>query len=260
MLDVRPSPQGLFSGKVLNLVHCGLSTFYELHLEVPGFIGYQPGQFVMIRPKDWRVDPLLPRPFSIADLTDGVLKLFFQVVGKGTARLAALSKDDGVEVWGPLGHGFALNLGKPNLLLAGGMGIAPFVGLVRSAIDQASLSLIFGHRQPLSCYPFESLAKRVRAESHHQIKDEDIPAFLKVIEERMKAQKDGQILACGPEPFLRAIQEKALRLNMPTQLSLEKRMACGVGACLGCVVEKTGQGLVQSCTQGPVFFADEITL
>ncbi|MFW6324947.1 MAG: dihydroorotate dehydrogenase electron transfer subunit [Desulfovibrionales bacterium] len=250
------------------LVHTNVRTnrpldrpdFVELVLAWPDS-DYKPGQFVMIRPESWSNDPLLPRPFSIAGVDSDGLHLFIQVVGKGTRLLASLQPGEELSVWGPLGNGFFLDESRPALLLAGGMGIAPFVGLVQKSPGAPNRELVFGHRAPLSCYPFHILSGSIQAEAHQQESMEDIQEFLTYIRDKMAGYVPaGQVLACGPSPFLKAIQEMALDLGVDAQLSLERRMACGVGACLGCVVEKKGEGPVQSCTKGPVFRADEIVL
>lgn len=99
------------------------------------------------------------------------------------------------------------------------------------------LSMLFGHRQISDCYPMDSLSQIIDVEHFRERTPADIPVFQDMIRARMKAcrSKDGLALACGPMPFLRMIWEYALEIGLRTQLSLEQRMACGVGACLGCV-------------------------
>ncbi len=246
---------------VIDLVHYGLNQVFELVLQPPGWERWRPGQFVMLRPAAWELSPLLPRPFSISSVDESGLHILFQAVGKGTRLMAGLGKGERVVVWGPLGTGFDLEGQGPVLLLAGGMGIAPMVGLVRDHHQDMEMELVFGHRLDLSCYPFHSLSRLIRAEAHQQESMEDIEKFVTYLREKMAGYVPaGRVLACGPNPFLKAVQTIALDLGLDTQLSLERRMACGVGACLGCVVEKKGEGLVQSCTRGPVFRAQDVVL
>ena len=241
--------------------HLGQDLFYELVLEHPGWDKWRPGQFVMLRPTDWGNSPLLPRPFSIASVEEDGLHVLFQVVGRGTRLMAGLRPGQGVVLWGPLGNGFTTTSSGRLLLLAGGMGIAPFLGLSRAHPAPERLELVFGHRVELSCYPFHRIEERIAAEAHRQETAREIERFVTYLEGKAgEYVGGGTILACGPEPFLRAIQAIAVGLKIPAQLSLERRMACGVGACLGCVVQKRGEGPVQSCTRGPVFQADEIVL
>jgi dihydroorotate dehydrogenase electron transfer subunit len=247
--------------RVVSLNHLAQGQFYELVLEPPGWPEWRPGQFVMLRPTDWGSSPLLPRPFSIASVEADGLHILFQVVGQGTRLMSGLRPGQKVVIWGPLGNGFTTPANGRLLLLAGGMGIAPFLGLSMVHDDPELLELVFGHRVDLACYPFRRVQERIRAEAHRQETEGDIGRFIQYLGGKAAGYaQEGMILACGPEPFLKAVQGVAAGLQLPAQLSLERRMACGVGACLGCVVEKRGQGPVQSCTRGPVFFAHEIVL
>lgn len=244
--------------------------FFALMLENPGWADWLPGQFVMLRPHGWGSELTWARPFSISRVTPQSLVLFYQVVGRGTSRMAKLVSGDKVTIWGPLGTGFAVEPSRPTLLLAGGIGIAPFYGYADCHPSPEDLSMLFGHRQISDCYPMDSLSQIIDVEHFRERTPADIPVFQDMIRARMKAcrSKDGFALACGPMPFLRMIWEYALEIGLPTQLSLEQRMACGVGACLGCVTrtsmhwadpEKAGLP-VQTCTSGPVFWAEDIDL
>ena len=233
---------------------------WKLTLSLPDWDHYTPGQFVMLRPMSWQSDPILPRPFSIAHLDSQGLHFFYHAVGKGTTLLTKEPKGQAVTVWGPLGKGFKLKNNIPALLLAGGMGIAPFVGLVESWKDCAPLEMVFGHRLPLSCYPFKQIEQTISATSDEQHSMDDIHAFLQSIDLKLGDYRDRQVLICGPTPFMAAVQKMCLEKNIQGQLSLEKKMACGVGACLGCVVKDSKGDFIQSCTRGPVFFTHEVEL
>ncbi len=235
-------------------------TFFELLLENPGWAQWTPGQFVMIRPA--RSDNFLTwgRPFSICTLDQAGLRLFIQVAGRGTEILARLRPGDKVTTWGPLGTGFVLESGTPALLLAGGVGLAPFAGYVRSHPAPEQLELLFGHRPALACYPFAEIAAAIRAEAFQDHTSADIALFAQKVRERMTNYTQDLVLACGPLPFLRMVQQAANELSIRAQLSLENRMACGVGACLGCVSKDKQGWPVQVCTRGPVFWADAIEL
>lgn len=259
--------------KVLDIVPFGLvgteARFFALRLERPEWAAWAPGQFVMIRPTGWAMDMLWARPFSICRVSTRDLVIFFQVVGRGTRRMGELRSGDTVQVWGPLGNGFAVEPETPTLLLAGGIGLAPFIGYVHTHPKPWNLHMDFGHRMPLGCYPFESINEKIMADNHHEQTPADLASFIALMGERMRdyASKNGLVLACGPTPFLRTIRDLALQTGVRTQLSLETRMACGVGACLGCVCKTTEKwpdaskagSPVQTCTTGPVFWADQIT-
>jgi dihydroorotate dehydrogenase electron transfer subunit len=233
---------------------------YYLELENPGFAPAVAGQFFMVRPAAFGSDPVWPRPFSICRLTPEKLTLFVQVCGRGTDILCRLIPGDMVTAWGPLGQGFDLEPEAPTVMLAGGVGIAPFVEYAASHPMPENLSLVFGHRQPLSCYPYHELARLVPATAFHEKTPEDLPAFIDLLEQTVAEYAGGLILACGPRPLLVAVAKLARRYGAAAQVSLENRMACGVGGCLGCV-EKSAMGTyVQTCTAGPVFWVEELEL
>ena len=258
----------------LDLVPFGQSgleaRFFALRLTHPGWTQWRPGQFVMVRPSSFGFELPWARPFGICHMTAKHRILFFQVVGRGTQRLAQIRPGDEVRVWGPLGNGFALEPDRPTLLLAGGMGIVPFVGYVHLHPKPWNIHMLFGHREPIDCYPVDSINERVPVDSLREHTAGDLDNFIFSIQEHMQdiAEQDGLVLACGPLPFLRTVRQFALDSGVRTQLSLENRMACGVGACLGCVTrttqawpvaEKRG-GMVQICNHGPVFWAHQVEL
>lgn len=244
-------------------------SFFALTLARPQWAEWKPGQFIMLRPNSWNRELTWARPFSICRVTPQSLVLFFQVAGRGTKEIAKLKPKDTVTVWGPLGTHFAVE-NKPTLLLAGGIGIAPFAGYVEQHPMQNQLSMFFSHRLPEQYYPVESLTRHIEVETRYEQKQEDLTGTIQTIRQKMEetAKKNGLVLACGPMPFLKTVWKNALDLSVPAQLSLEQRMACGIGACLGCVSvtsslypDKEKAGLpVQTCTKGPVFWAHELNL
>lgn len=231
----------------------------ELVLEAPGWSS-KPGQFVMLRPLDWDQDPVWARPFSIAEHTAEGLSLLVQVAGRGTAKLTKLAQGQRVALWGPLGNNFKLAPGIPTLMAAGGIGLAPFIGYAASHPKPDNLRLLFGHRLPPESYPLNRFDGLARTEFMHEREPGDLELFCQRLEERMLEHKDGQVLACGPKPFLRTVRKLALKHDVPCQLSLENAMACGVGACLGCVVADPEGKPVAVCTRGPVFEAASVDL
>ncbi len=247
--------------------------YFAMRLSCPrneGWQGWRPGQFVMLRPESFAQELTWGRPFGICQINERNLVCFFQVCGRGTERLSRLRRGELVRVWGPLGNGFAIEPKKATLLLAGGMGIAPFVGYVHHHPHPWNLTMLFGHRDPVSCYPVDSINERIPLDSLREDKPGDLDNFIFTIEERIReyAEQDGLVLACGPLPFLRTVKRFAAEFGARAQLSLENRMACGVGACLGCVAKTTeawpvpaSRGVrVQVCTHGPVFWSEQIDL
>jgi dihydroorotate dehydrogenase electron transfer subunit len=224
----------------------------------------------MLRPDSFGLELPWGRPFCICHVTDGCLICFFQVLGRGTRRIAAIKPGDMVSLWGPLGNGFAMEADTPTLLLAGGMGIAPFVGYVNVHPKIWNVTMLFGHREIQEYYPVNNINEFIPLDGFLEHGPEDLQLFVDTVHERMRlcAEQKGLVLACGPLPFLRTVRDFARALKVRTQLSLESVMACGVGACLGCVTktdqtwpvpEKRGRP-VQICRDGPVFWADQVVI
>ncbi|MCR4666995.1 MAG: dihydroorotate dehydrogenase electron transfer subunit [Desulfovibrio sp.] len=257
---------------VLDLVPFGQtgaeSIFYALRLSAPNWPAWQPGQFVMVRPHSFGYEIPWARPLGICHMTTQHLICFFQVLGRGTKRLSQLRPGEQVAVWGPLGNGFAIEKDRPTLLLAGGMGIVPFVGYVHRHPQPWNVSMVFGHRAAVDCYPVDSINERIPLDSLRETVPGDLDNLIFTLQERIHdcADQDGLVLACGPRPFLRTVHRFAISFGARAQLSLENQMACGVGACLGCVTKTSDKwadkrhkdGFVQVCTKGPVFWADQI--
>ena len=254
----------------------GEARFFLLRLEHPRgadgqplWRGWKPGQFAMLRPAGWCLDLPWARPLSICDVDDEELTFFFQVVGRGTGRMASLKPGDVIHLWGPLGNGFVVEPDTPALLLGGGIGLAPFVGYCRMHAKPDTLRLLFSHRPDSSAYPLE-LFTSVNVEDHPENSLEDRAGFLEEVRTSIHAmaEKNGLVLACGPTPFLAFVRDAALASGCRAQLSLENRMACGVGACLGCVTRPTeahpigGKDMLplRTCVNGPVFWADQVDL
>lgn len=248
----------------------GSVQLFALRLEKPAWQDWRPGQFVMLRPCGWGLEMPWARPFSISRVSSTELILFIQTSGRGSGRIQTLKRGDRVHVWGPLGNHFAVEEGTPTLLIAGGVGIAPFLGYAERHPKASALTMIFGHRLPEECYPVETLGERIEVEAYQDHNQTDIEWFVSHIKTRMTAyaERKGLVLACGPLPLLKAVQKIALETGARTQLSLESRMACGVGACLGCVTTtnenwpvpaKAGHP-VQTCNHGPIFWAHQIVL
>lgn len=233
----------------------------ELAVENPGW-AVRPGQFAMLRPRDWgAADLLWARPFSIYRADAQEVRFLVAVVGRGTARLAALEPGGAATAWGPLGTFFARETEHPTLLLGGGIGVAPFRAYVESHPRPELVRLVFGHTLPITAYPWPDLAGGAAAEEFHEQGRDDLARFVALLAARIAAvPAGGLVLACGPLPMLKTVQDLAARAGVRCQLSLENRMACGVGACLGCVCRTAAGELVQVCTRGPVFWAQDADL
>lgn len=204
----------------------------------------------MIRQPD-RLDPLLPRPFSVHD-SDGVyIKLLYHLKGKGTRSLSQLEKGMMVDVIGPLGHGFTPRSGGRALMVAGGLGIAPMPLLAKK------LRSIGMH--PILLYGCRSQAHLVAARGiRGLVSTEDGSCGRRgkvtdLLDEQLRREGTGCVYACGPWPMLKQVSLMCRNYGMPCQVSLEARMACGVGACQGCAVKAAVGGYLHVCSDGPVF-------
>ena len=225
----------------------------------------KPGQFVSLYSKDG--SKLLPRPISLCEI-DGEnsrLRIVYRVTGKntGTEEFSGLQSGDTVEVMGPLGNGFPLQEaeGKTVFLMGGGIGIPPMVETGKQI--RGNVITIAGYRDELF------LTEEMKENGELYIATEDGSAGTKgnVMDAiRENALKADVIFACGPTPMLRAIKTYAEENGIPCWISMEEKMACGVGACLACVCkskEVDHHSHVHNkriCKDGPVFPASEVEL
>jgi len=224
----------------------------------------KPGQFVEVKVNN-RNEPLLRRPISIHGVNGTKVRLIYKVVGIGTQSLSNINSGDFLEVIGPLGNGFEYihkpkKIGNPKtILVAGGMGVAPLVFLAEKLKLSKPLVLIgAGTKNQILC---EQEFKRTGCLVKTATDDGSIGFAGKVTDLLKVSLRQGafsEIYACGPRPMLKAVAQIACENNIASQLSLEEHMACGFGACLGCVVS-TKFGYKRVCKDGPVFSGKELT-
>ena len=238
----------------------------ELWLMAPDIAAQAvPGQFVALYCTDG--SRLLPRPISICDV-DGErqkLRLVFRMVGEGTKELAAKRVFESVSVLGPLGNGYPKEVGAYPLLVGGGIGIPPMLFLARELWQQGKkVSIVLGFRDA-NTFLVEEMAEYAAV---YLATDDGSLGTKGTVLDAIKENglQFDWIGACGPMPMLRGIKRLAQRKNTPAYLSLEERMACGIGACLGCVCKTAkadGHTHVHNtriCTEGPVFDAQEVEI
>jgi len=213
----------------------------------------RPGQFLHIKCGD---GVLLRRPISICDCRDGFLKIVFQAIGPGTAWLAD-QKRGILDVLGPLGNGFSVE-GRNILLVGGGIGVPPLLYAARKATSLTTAILGFGSKERIILKDhFRDLCKEVILTTDDGSAGE---AGL-VTGPLARALETGDydaVLTCGPTPMLRAVAELSARYGVPCQVSTEERMACGIGACLGCTVTMNDGRNLRACADGPVFDSREV--
>ena len=219
-----------------------------------------PGQFLMLKVSDG-IDPLLRRPFSFHECQKGSFELLYRVVGRGTSVLSGRRPGEPVDSIGPLGRGFRPATGRP-LLVAGGIGVAPLLFLARHLRGEGKEPvLIYGAGEASSLVGrerFRSLGVEVK------LATEDGSLGFKgtcveLLESEMEGADYGAVYGCGPSPMLAAVSDLCVKRGVGScQVSIEERMACGVGACLGCSVAGRAGGYLSVCKDGPVFMAGEV--
>lgn len=220
----------------------------------------KPGQFVSLYCKD--TSRLLPRPISICEINkqQGTVRLVYRITGKGTEEIADLKPQDTIEAMGPLGNGFTLE-GKKALLIGGGIGIPPMLELAKQLTCEKQI--VLGYRDITFLDEEFTPYGKVYIASEDGSKGTKGNVLDAIRDNQLKADI---IFACGPTPMLRGIRAYALEQGITCQLSLEERMACGIGACLACVCKTkdvdphSNVNNARICKEGPVFYAEEVDL
>ncbi len=220
-----------------------------------------PGQFVEVR-VDNSPTTFLRRPISVnfVDRTANQLWLLIQTIGEGTRRLGALKAGDKVNVLYPLGNGFTMPQNKENkvLLVGGGVGIAPllYFGAELKRLGYSNVSFLLGARTAKDLLMLEQFGRFGAVFTTTEDGSMGDKGF--VTQHSMLSQKKfDNIFCCGPKPMMVSVAKYAKAHGIPCEVSLENKMACGLGACL-CCVEDTKEGNVCVCKEGPVFNIDEL--
>jgi dihydroorotate dehydrogenase electron transfer subunit len=219
-----------------------------------------PGQFAMVLCSD-RPDPLTGRPFSLADVTGDRIAFGYVVVGKGTGLMSRMGPGTRISLVGPLGRPFGYRTpARRHVMVAGGIGSAPFPLLARALAEVdpgAERIVLLGGRTAEHLYCRErliALGCEVRvatddgSSGHHGLVTDLVDPLLE--------EPGARLYACGPTPMFLSLAEKLRETEIPCEISVEPVMACGFGACYGCVVPvRDGEGFtyVKSCQEGPTF-------
>jgi dihydroorotate dehydrogenase electron transfer subunit len=221
----------------------------------------RPGQFVHLRVARG-ADIILRRPFSIHRTHGEHVEILYQIVGTGTLRMAEkIVGDDSMDLVGPLGHGWQVPDGLAHaLIVAGGLGAAPLGMLAEDlAARGVAVSVAMGaptKERLVARDVFERVARKIEIATDDGSAGEH--GLVTGPAERLLAEESfDAVYACGPEAMQRAVARLAADAGVACQVSLERLMACGVGACVSCVVSTVG-GLVRACVDGPVFDAEEV--
>lgn len=219
----------------------------------------KPGQFVNVEVKDV-ADRILRRPISIhdVDLEKNILYILVQKVGKATKKLSSVNKGEQLSIIFPLGNGFDIEGEKP-LLIGGGVGTAPLLLLAKEfRRKEITPTILIGARTNEQLF----LTNRYNAVGNLSISTEDGSVGEKgLVTANSILNNDFDVVyCCGPTPMMKAVSEWAKERNIKCYVSLENRMACGIGACLCCVNETKDGHNVCVCTEGPVFNSMDIKL
>ena len=248
-----------------------IKDIYKFSVKAPEIVeNSKPGNFIEIRITEG-IDPFLRRPISIYNLDkeNGILEFIFQVKGKGTEILAKREEGKDVDIIGPLGHGtFKFEKYKNIAVIGGGIGIFPLYELSKEAKqNDIKVNCYLGFRNKdfvMLEKEFEKVTDNLTIttdDGTYKEKGFAIDYLIKDIEN----EKYECIYACGPLPMLKAIQKYANENNIDCQISLEEKMACGLGVCLGCAVKtakspKDAPEYWHVCKGGPVFQAKDVDL
>ncbi|WP_010293973.1 dihydroorotate dehydrogenase electron transfer subunit [Clostridium senegalense] len=225
-------------------------------IKVSGKFKANPGQFYMIR--CWEDEPVLSRPISVHNVgkNGDYIEFLYAVVGKGTELISKLNQGDEIKTMGPLGNGFNVEevKGKKIAIVAGGIGIAPMKYLL-SLLKEENIDLYAGFKD--LTYAIEDMKNIIKK---IYVSTEDGSCGHKgYITDILNTNKYDLVLCCGPEVMMNKVVKMCKETNTKVYISEEKKMACGIGACLVCTC-KTKQGNKRTCKDGPVFCGDDIEI
>jgi dihydroorotate dehydrogenase electron transfer subunit len=257
--------QYLESGQIIENSAVGPDT-WRMEIRSPKITAAaQPGQFVMVSVGQASTDPLLRRPLSIHQAGNGVLSLLYRIVGKGTRLMSLMRQGEAISLLGPLGNGFTIGSSPHHCLVGGGLGVAPLLFLARQIKERfpgEKLSILLGGRSGDELLALEDFQKTAPV---HLATDDGSQGLHGLVTDLLAREISGPatLYTCGPTPMMKGVARLAAERQWRCQVSLEAVMACGMGACLGCTVQRSGfdeteKKYVHVCKDGPVFEAEEI--
>ena len=248
-----------------------LDGLYKFSLETKEIVDIaKPGNFIEIRINE-NLDPFLRRPISIYNIEKekGIIEIIFQVKGKGTELLSKKQEGDFVDIIGPLGNGvFKFEKHKNIAVIGGGIGIFPLYELTKEAKElNLNIDTYIGFRNK----ELVVLEKEFENTSNNLTITTDDGSYknkgfaIDYLKENLKTKKVDCIYTCGPLPMIKAVKALAEENNIECQISLEEKMGCGLGVCLGCAVKtakssKEDPQYVHVCKDGPVFESKSVEI
>ena len=224
---------------------------YKLVIE--GTFQGKPGQFYMLRA--WKDEPVLSRPISINDLNNNSITFLYQITGRGTTILSKLKEGENISIHGPMGNFFPLeDLSGKVAIITGGIGVAP-MKYVSKNLEASHIDLFSGFRN--KSYLIDEMNGFV---NNIYISTEDGSKGHKgYITDIFKPEEYDVVLCCGPEIMMNKVIKMCNEKNVKLYVSMEKHMACGIGACLVCTC-KTKNGNKRTCKDGPIFLGEEVII
>jgi dihydroorotate dehydrogenase electron transfer subunit len=224
------------------------SRIYKLSVKFEGEI--KPGQFFMLKTLDNSF--LLPRPISVFDYNEGIVTFIYRTGGQGTTSISKMKSGAELQLFGPLGNGFNLNdLHGEIAVIGGGIGIAPLLYLTKKIGKSAHVFL--GFKDFIYCdEEFKRYTDKVTI-----VTEDGSHGEMGFVTDHVDFSRYDAVVACGPEIMMNKITNSCKNYNVKCFVSLERRMACGMGVCLGCTVI-TKDGYKRACKDGPVFSGDEL--
>lgn len=222
-------------------------------LTIKGKFNVKPGQFYLLRA--WDMEPVLSRPISVHFVDDEKISFLYAVVGRGTKILSQLETGDEIKITGPLGNGFDIEKITGNVaIVCGGIGTAPMVYLA-SQLKGCNVDFYAGFRTVSKTV--DNVEKYVNS---LKLSTEDGSIGHKgYVTDLLKPEDYDMVLCCGPEVMMYKVIKMCEDTKTPVYVSMEKKMACGIGACLVCTC-KTKDGRKRTCKEGPVFLGSELIL
>lgn len=222
-------------------------------LTIKGKFNVKPGQFYLLRA--WDMEPVLSRPISVHFVDDEKISFLYAVVGRGTKILSQLESGDEIKITGPLGNGFDIGKIAGNVaIVCGGIGTAPMIYLA-SQLKGCNVDFYAGFRTVSKTV--DNVEKYV---NNLKLSTEDGSIGHKgYVTDLLKPENYDTVLCCGPEIMMYKVIKMCEDTKTPVYVSMEKKMACGIGACLVCTC-KTKDGRKRTCKEGPVFLGSELIL
>lgn len=238
------------SAKVEKIENLGQGYFINW-LSSPSLVkDFEPGQFLMIEAGQY-----LMRPFSVFDIKDDCIGILYKVIGSGTEYLSKVQEGHSLKLNGPLGKGFTLpSKDKTILIIAGGIGIAPFPFFIKQAVKEGfAIKVLYGARNVSDLVCLKEISSLCEINTITDDGSSGRKGFVtELLREELNKNLNCEVVVCGPTPMLNKAIDICEEYKLVAQVSFEEHMACGYGICMSCVVENKEGKYIRTCIEGPV--------